>query len=96
MVAYAIVRVDVTDPEQYEKYKQLTPAAAAAFDGRFIVRGGPSETLEGEEETRRIVVLEFPDMHSARSFYDSPLYREARTVRAGAAEMQLVIVEGAE
>lgn len=96
MVAFAIVRVDVTDPEQYDKYKLLTPAAAAAFGGKFIVRGGPSETLEGEEETRRVVVLEFPDMDSARRFYDSPLYREARAVRAGAADMQLVIVEGAD
>lgn len=95
MPAYAIVRVEVTDPEQYEKYKLLTPAAAAAYGGKFIVRGGPSEVLEGDEETRRIVVIEFPDMDSARSFYDSPAYVEAREVRKGAADMQLIVVEGA-
>lgn len=94
MTAYAVVHVDVTDPDQYEKYKKLTPAAIAAHGGRFLVRGGEAETLEGEPETRRIVVLEFPDMESARTFYDSPQYREARAVREGAADMHMVIVEG--
>ncbi len=94
MTAYAIVRVNVTDPDQYEKYKALTPAAVAAHGGRFIVRGGAHEVLEGDPEDRRIVVVEFPDLDSARTFYDSPEYREARAVREGAAEMQMLIVEG--
>ena len=94
MTAYAIVRVKVTDPDQYEKYKALTPDAIAAHNGRFLVRGGDFEVLEGEAEDRRIVLVEFPDLDTARAFYDSPEYREAREVRAGAAEMQMIIVEG--
>ena len=95
MTAYLIARVEVTDPVQYEEYKKLTPAAMEAAGGRFIVRGGEHETLEGEEETRRLVVAEFETMGAARAFYDSVLYRQARAARDGAAKMQMVIVPGA-
>jgi uncharacterized protein (DUF1330 family) len=94
MTAYAIVRVTVTDPEQYQKYMALSPGAIEANGGRFIARGGPTEVLEGEPEDRRVVLIEFPSMEAARTFYDSPEYREARSVRAGAAQMQMTIVEG--
>ena len=94
MSAYVIVRVNVTDPEQYEKYKQLSPAAVAEHGGTFIVRGGAHEVLEGEADDRRIVVLEFPTVEAARSFYASETYTHAREVRAGAAEMEVVVVEG--
>jgi uncharacterized protein (DUF1330 family) len=94
MTAYAIVRVTVTDPERYAGYMALSPRAVEANGGRFIVRGGDSEVLEGEAEDRRLVVVEFPSMEAARTFYDSPEYREARAAREGAAEMQMVIVEG--
>ena len=73
----------------------LSPAAVAESGGKFIVRGGESVTLEGPEETRRLVVLEFPDMDSAKEFYDSEKYRHARDVRAGAADFQMVVVQGA-
>lgn len=95
MPAYIIARVQVTDPEQYKEYTKLTPAAIEACGGRFIVRGGKTVTLEGETETRRLVVIEFPTMEQAQAFYDSPLYRKAREVRAGAAIGQFVAVEGA-
>lgn len=95
MTAYLIVRVEVTDPVQYEEYKKLTPAAMEAAGGKFIVRGGEHETLEGEPETRRIVVAEFETADAAKAFYDSELYVEARRVRNGAAIMQIVVVQGA-
>lgn len=95
MTAYLIVRVNVTDPDQYENYKKLTPAAIASAGGKFIVRGGRHETLEGEHDERRVVLVEFPDYDSAKAFYDSPQYVEARNVRAGAAEMHMTVVEGA-
>ena len=66
----------------------------AVAGGQFIVRGGESATLDGPEETQRIVVLEFPDVDAAKGFYDSELYRHAREVRAGAADFQMVVVEG--
>jgi uncharacterized protein (DUF1330 family) len=94
MSAYLVVRVRVTDPDQYEKYKMLTPEAVAAAGGAFIVRGGQHETLEGATDGRRVVVLEFSDYASAKAFYDSPKYREARAVREGAAEMEITLVEG--
>ncbi len=95
MTAYLIVRVDVTDPVQYEEYRKLSPAAITAGGGKFLVRGGDHETLEGEVETRRIVVAEFDTVEAAKAFYDSDLYRAARAVREGAADMQMVVVQGA-
>ena len=95
MAAYLIARVDVTDPDQYEEYKKLSPGAMAAFGGKFIVRGGQTETLEGDSETRRVVVVEFPDLESAKAAYNSDAYTHARSVREGAANMQMVVVDGA-
>ena len=95
MAAYVIARVKVSDPDQYDKYKLLTPAAIEAHGGKFIVRGGDHEILEGAADERRIVVLEFATMDDARAFYDSPAYVEARSVRSGATEMEMVLVPGA-
>lgn len=94
MAAYLIARIDVTDAERYEDYKRLAPAAIEAHGGRYLVRGGVHETIEGEPEDRRIVVLEFEDAAAARAFYHSPEYTAARSVREGAATGQFVIVEG--
>ncbi len=62
MPAYIIARVDVTDWDRYREYTKATPAAIEHFGGRFIVRGGEMITLEGPEETRRLVVIEFPSL----------------------------------
>lgn len=94
MAAYLIARIDVTDAERYEDYKELAPAAIEAHGGTYLVRGGAHETVEGEPEDRRIVVLEFEDAAAARAFYHSPEYTAARSVREGAATGQFVIVEG--
>lgn len=94
MTAYIIARVNVTDPDKYEGYKALSPAAIAAYGGRYLVRGGPIQTLEGEPESRRVVVLEFPTMEAAEKFYNSSEYGAAREKRRGAAEFQLILVEG--
>lgn len=94
MTAYLIARIDVTDPDRYENYKALAPAAIEAHGGRYLARGGAHETLEGEPEQRRVVVLEFPDMDAARAFYDSPEYTAAKQAREGAATGQFLVVEG--
>lgn len=94
MPAYAIVLVDVTDQEQYSKYTQATPAVIAQFGGKFIVRGGKTATLEGEEEMRRVVVIEFPSFERAQAFYDSEEYQRVKKLRSGAATMTLVVAEG--
>lgn len=94
MPAYIIARVEVTDPGPYEQYKQRTPAAIAKFGGRFIVRGGDPVTLEGPEETRRVVVVEFPSLDQARAFYASEDYQAAKAFRLGAADAQFIAVDG--
>ncbi len=94
MSAYVIVDSDVTDPVRYEEYRKLAPAAIARHGGRYLVRGGKSVTLEGDWAPKRVVVLEFPDLATAQAFYDSPEYRAARAVRAGAANMRFIAVEG--
>lgn len=94
MPAYMIARINVTDPEKYEGYKALSPAAIAAYGGKFLARGGEVSMLEGEPEDRRVVIVEFPSVEQAKIFYDSPEYLEARAARAGAAEGQFMVVEG--
>lgn len=94
MPAYLIARITVTDPARYENYKALAPAAIAKYGGKYLARGGALETLEGEAEGRRLVILEFPDMQSARTFYGSPEYTAAKAERAGAADGQFLLVEG--
>ena len=94
MTAYAIVRVTVHDPVQYEEYKKLTPGALAAFGGKFIVRGGEATIVEGPHEDRRIVVAEFPDVESAVDCFASDLYQEAKSKRVGAADMEVIVVQG--
>jgi len=94
MAAYLIARVQVTNPEAYETYKELAADAIAKYDGRYLGRGGPTVTLEGPEETARVVIVAFPTLERAREFYDSPEYREAKAARAGAATGQFVLVDG--
>ncbi len=94
MAAYIIVRMHVTDMEQYQEYAKVTPGVVAQYGGRFIVRGGATVTLEGPEEKDRIVVLEFPSLDQAKVFYDSEEYAAAAKLREGAASAQFVAVEG--
>jgi uncharacterized protein (DUF1330 family) len=94
MPAYVIVETDITDPERYEQYKAATPTAIAAGGGRFLVRGGEHVVLEGDWEPTRLVVLEFEDLAAAKRWYESELYQDAKKLRAGAAHMRMVAVQG--
>ena len=94
MPAYIVVETDIHDAEQYELYKQATPAAVAAGGGRFIARGGALTVLEGDWQPKRIVLLEFPDLEAAERFYESPEYQDAKRLREGAAGFNMVAVEG--
>jgi uncharacterized protein (DUF1330 family) len=95
MPAYIIVEVSINDHKEYEEYKKLTPAAIAAFDGKFVVRGGKTITLEGDWKPERIVVLEFPSVEKANEWWHSELYSEAKLIRHRAAKTKMIIVEGA-
>jgi uncharacterized protein (DUF1330 family) len=94
MPAYLIVETDVHDPDRYERYKQASPAAVAAGGGRFIARGGELAVLEGDWNPKRIVLLEFESLEAAKRFYDSSEYQAAKALRAGAANLNMVAVEG--
>ncbi len=95
MSAYVLVEVSIQDQQEYEAYKKLTPAAIAAYNGKFIVRGGKSTTLEGDWNPERIVILEFPNVERANEWWHSDLYGIAKSIRQKAAKTKMIIVEGA-
>lgn len=95
MSAYLIVRVQITNPDAYEAYKKLAAPAIEHYGGRYLARGGRTVTLEGPEERGRIVVVEFPSVEQAQTFYRSPEYQKAIELRTGAATGHFVVVEGA-
>jgi len=96
MPAYLIVETDITDPEQYEQYKAASPGAIAAAGGRFLVRGGEMTVLEGDWQPRRLVLIEFDDLETAKRFYESEEYRAAMKLREGAANLNMVAVQGVD
>jgi uncharacterized protein (DUF1330 family) len=95
MAGYILAEVEVTDPEQYQVYARQTSATVEKYGGKFLVRGGPYETLEGNSQGKRLVVLEFPSVEQARAWYDSPEYSAIRGIRQRAAISQLLLVQGA-
>jgi len=95
MKAYIIVDVKVTDPARYEDYKKLTPGSLVPFEGKFIVRGGETEPLEGSWKPGRIVILEFPSKEKAKAWWSSEGYAPAKALRQSASITQMIMVEGA-
>ena len=94
MSAYVIAQVKIKDPERYAQYVQLTPASILPYGGRFIVRGGRAEKLEGAIEVNRIVILEFDGYERAKDWYESEGYRHAKELRQSASVSSLILVEG--
>ena len=94
MAGYVIVEIEVTDPVGYEEYKKLAGATVAKYGGKYIVRGGASETLEGNWQPKRIVILKFPSMERAKEWLNCPEYAEPRKMRHRTAKTNMVVVEG--
>lgn len=94
MPAYIIVEVSIHNPEEYASYKKLTPASLEPYQGKFIVRGGATETLEGDWSPERIVVLEFPTTALAKQWWSSPEYTPAKEIRQRNAHTKMILVEG--
>jgi uncharacterized protein (DUF1330 family) len=94
MPAYIVVQIAIHDPTTYERYKELAPASIAAYGGRYVVRGGPSEVLEGSWQPGRLVVLEFPTAAQARAWWGSPEYAPAKAVRQRCAQTEMLLIEG--
>jgi uncharacterized protein (DUF1330 family) len=94
MSAYVIANVDVRDLEAYEAYRSRTLATIEAHGGRFIVRGGAIDVLEGEPQVHRLVIIEFSDRQAARGWYESPEYQAILPLRTSTSDGALFIVDG--
>ena len=94
MTAYVIVDIDVHDPVGYEEYKKLAPAAVELYGGKYIARGGKTETLEGDWSPTRLVILQFENSEQAKQWLNSPEYSEARKMRHQTTNSNMVVIEG--
>lgn len=94
MPAYLIADVTVTDPETYDRYRRDVPASLEPYGGRFLVRGGAFEVVEGDWRPGRLVIIEFPDADARRRWYESDRYREIVRLRWQAATSNIVFVDG--
>lgn len=94
LASYIIYQADVTDPEQYEKYKERVAPCISAAGGRYLVRGGSIEVLEGDPPLPRIVILEFPSKEAALEWYHGEEYQMIRRLRIGAANAHGYLAEG--
>lgn len=94
MPAYIVVEVEVHDATRYEDYKKMVPPSLEPYGGRFVVRGGKVETLEGDWAPKRFVMVEFPSMERAKEWWASEEYAEAKALRQATAKTQMIVVEG--
>jgi len=94
MAAYVVCDIEVTDPAGYEGYKALSGASVEQYGGRFLVRGGEVDILEGEWRPSRFVLIEFDDVEAARRWYGSPEYSQAREIRQEASKASFVLAPG--
>ena len=96
MAAYLMAEIDVHDITGYEDYRRRVSATLPAFGGRFLVRGGNTETLEGDWRPQRLVIIEFPNMERARAWWSSPEYEAARAIRQRTAHTRMIVAAGVE
>jgi uncharacterized protein (DUF1330 family) len=94
MSAYVISEVDVKDAAGFEAYRTIAAKTVAQYGGRYLVRGGAADAVEGRPPPKTIIVIEFPSMSRLREWYASPEYAEALKLRRTALERRLIFVEG--
>ena len=94
MTAYCIAYESINDPNTFEEYRRQVMATLEAHGGRFIVRGGATECVEGAWDAERTVVIEFPSMDQARAWYHGEAYQELAAIRREASTADFVLVEG--
>lgn len=93
MAAFLVALVDVTDPEAYKLYTAKTPGVIEQFGGKFVVRGGAPEALEGELAASRFVIIEFADRAAAKRFYNAPEYQQIIPLRTAASKGRIALVD---
>ena len=94
MSAYIVVEVDVKDPVRFEEYRSLVTPTLKPYGGRYIVRGGEVQNLEGDWLPARLVVIEFDSAEQAGAWYASEEYAPAKTIRQASADTEMILVEG--
>ncbi len=94
MAAYVIVDIDVKEPVEYAKYKEMAAPVVAAFGGKYLARGGKVETLEGDWVAKRLVILQFESVARAKEWLNSKEYSAARALRHKTAKSNMIVVEG--
>jgi uncharacterized protein (DUF1330 family) len=94
MAAYVIVDVVVNDPVRYEDYRKRVMATLEPYRGKFLVRGGRVENLEGTWKPQRFVIVEFPDAATAKNWWNSEAYAEPKAIRQSASHTEMILVEG--
>jgi uncharacterized protein (DUF1330 family) len=94
MAGYIIAEVQVTDPEGYEEYRRQVEGTIAAYGGRYLVRGGKAEALEGDTPRGRLVVLEFSSYEQAKAWYDSSEYAGPKQIRHNTSVGRVILVDG--
>jgi uncharacterized protein (DUF1330 family) len=94
MPAYVVVHITVRGKAEYERYKGPAAAAVAAYGGRYLVRGGNVQVLEGSWLPPRFVILEFPTAEAARAWWASSEYAPAKALRQRVADTNMILVEG--
>jgi uncharacterized protein (DUF1330 family) len=95
MPAYVIADLTITDPQGFERYRQMVPATIANYGGKYVVRGGQVAKLEGDWEPKRLVIIEFESAERAKEWWACEEYRGAKALRQQTAQTNLIIVEGA-
>jgi uncharacterized protein (DUF1330 family) len=96
MSAYIVAEIDVIDADAYEEYRRQAPPSIAQYGGKYIVRGGRTETLEGQWAPKRIVILEFPSFEQAKKWWSSPEYAPAKQLRQRSARTKMIVVDGVQ
>ena len=94
MSAYLVVQIDVTDPERYDQYRKMVPSTLEQYGGKFLIRGGPVETLEGSWHPSRFVVIEFDNIEQAKAWWSSTEYKPAKELRQQTSNTEMILVEG--
>ena len=94
MAAYSIVNIDILDPPAFKEYQARFPALLEKFGGRYIVRGGATEDVEGGWVPQRLIVIEYPTLDHARRLMASAEYRALKQIRDRSTRTDWITVEG--
>jgi uncharacterized protein (DUF1330 family) len=94
MAAYLVAELEITDPAVFEEYRKRVAATISAHGGRYLARGGTLESLEGGWNPKRMVILEFPSLAQAKTWYGSLEYQELLKLRLRSSKSKVVLIEG--